>query len=240
MEIIYILILTVFASMVGTLTGFGISTIMVPVLVLYFPLAPTLLLVGIIHWFGNIWKITIFKQGISYRLIMQFGIPGIPLAFLGALLVFSLPEALLSRILGAFLISYAAFLIIKPKLRIKHTNATIVTGGALSGFFAGIIGVGGAIRAAALSAFDLPKEVYIATTGAIGLIIDSVRLATYISRGAPLSPELYWGLLLFIPSTYFGTKVGKKIIDKIPQKWFRTVVASLLLFVGIRFLLFPL
>ena len=46
--------LTLITSCIETLTGFGISTIMVPTLILFYPVPEVLLLVGIIHWFGDI------------------------------------------------------------------------------------------------------------------------------------------------------------------------------------------
>lgn len=239
MGIIYIAILTVIAGGVGTLTGFGTSTIMVPVLLLVFPLAPTLLLVGIIHWFGDIWKIALFRQGVRWRLMLLFGVPGVLFTFIGARLIFSVSETLLSQILGGFLIAYVAFLFFNPTFKFKQNALLATTGGALSGFFAGIFGVGGAIRSAFLSMFDLTKAVYIATAGAIGLAIDSTRLTTYVYEGATLPSELFWGLLLFIPASFIGAYFAKRIVDRIPQKRFRLVVAVFLLLVGIKLLIFP-
>ncbi len=239
MELLYITILTIIAGGVGLLTGFGTSTIMIPMLLLFFPLAPTLLLVGIIHWFGNIWKIALFRQGVRWRLILIFGVSGVVLTFLGARLVFSVSETFLSQILGGFLIAYVVFLFFHPSFKFKQNALTATVGGALSGFFAGIFGVGGAIRGAFLSAFDLPKAVYIATAGAIGLAIDTARIGTYISGGITLPTNLLWGLLLFIPASFVGAHYAKKIVDKIPQEQFRIVVAVFLLLVGIKLLLFP-
>jgi len=238
MEILCITLLTILASGIGTLTGFGTSTIMVPVLLLFFPLAPTLFLVGIIHWFGDIWKIVLFRQGVRRRLIILFGIPGVMLTFLGASLVFSVPETLLSKILGAFILAYVTFLFFKPAFKFKQNAPIAAAGGALSGFFAGIFGVGGAVRGAFLSAFDLPKDVYIATSGAIALAIDSVRLTTYFLEGATLSTRLYYGLLLFIPASFAGAQIARRIVDRIPQRQFRAIVAVFLLLVGIKLLIF--
>ncbi len=56
LDIIYIALLTMLASIIGTLAGFGISTIMVLILLTIFPLSQTLLLAGIIHWFNDVWK----------------------------------------------------------------------------------------------------------------------------------------------------------------------------------------
>ncbi|MCO5382844.1 MAG: hypothetical protein NHB15_12750 [Methanosarcina barkeri] len=75
-EIIYISLLTLLASIIGTLAGFGISTVMVPILLIILPLPQTLLLVGIIHWFNDIWKILLFREGIRWKLFLLSAFPG--------------------------------------------------------------------------------------------------------------------------------------------------------------------
>lgn len=229
----------IIASCIGTMTGFGTSTIMVPIVLLFYPVPQALLFVGIIHWFGNIWKLILFKKGFQWRLILSFGVPGIAAAFFGASLVFNIPGMILSRILGTFLICYVIYLFVKSSFRIKPSLLTGVCGGSLSGFFAGVFGIGGAVRGLFLTAFDLPKEVYIATAGAIALIIDTTRLTTYFAKGARLPTLLLWGLLLFIPASFLGAKIAKRIVDKIPQEHFRKVVAVFLLLVGIKLILLP-
>jgi len=228
MEIVYISLLTIIASWVGTVSGFGISTILVPALSLFYPLTPTLLLVGIIHWFGDIWKLILFKKGIKAQFIFLFGFPGIFATYIGARLVFEIPEVILSRSLGLFLLLYVVFIIIKPSFKLSKKEGVSVVGGALYGLSAGAFGVGGAIRSAFLSTFNLPKEVYIATSGAIGIVIDTVRLGTYISNGANLGKSLWLGLLIFIPTSLVGAKLAQKVVLKIPQKRFRNVIAIFL------------
>lgn len=234
-----ITLLTLIASFVGTLTGFGSSTIMVSFLLLFYPLAPTLMLAGIIHWTLNVWKMTLFRKGFSWRLILLFGLPGLVSTFIGARLVFSLPENLLPQILGLFLIAYTLLLFFNPAFKFSQNFLTATTGGAVSGFFAGIFGLGGAIRSAFLTTYNLPKTVYIATSGAIGLTIDSVRLITYVSEGAKLPNPLLWGLFLFIPGSFLGARFAKNTVDKIPQKKFRPVVALFLFLVGLKLLVIP-
>lgn len=238
MEIIYITLLTIFASGIGTLTGFGTSTIMIPILLFFLPLPQTLLLVGVIHWFGDIWKIVFFKKGFNWKLILTFGISGIAASYLGASIIFSVTEKLLSQILGGFLIAYVLFIFIKPNFKIQKNTLTALSGGGLSGFFSGIFGVGGAIRGVFLSAFDLPKEVYISTAGAIALFIDSTRIATYLLKDVRLDSKYLWGFLLFIPASLIGAGVAKKIVDRVPQNKFRIVIAVFLFLVGVKFLLF--
>jgi uncharacterized membrane protein YfcA len=239
-ELLLILVIVIVAGCVGTMTGFGTSTIMVPVLLsLKYPVAETLLFVGIIHWFGNIWKLILFKRGFRWKLILSFGIPGIAATYLGASLVFDISAVLLSKILGTFLIGYVVYLFVKGSFRIKPSLVTGACGGALSGFMAGLFGIGGAVRGMFLTAFDLPKEVYITTAGAIALIIDTTRLTTYVSEGAELEQMLLWGLIVFVSASFLGARIAKSVVDKIPQEHFRKVIAAFLFLIGVKLILFP-
>ena len=237
MEIAYITILVLIASMVGTMTGFGTSTIMVPIFLLFSPLPQTLLFVGIIHWFGDLWKILLFKKGLNWKLILGFGIPGIIASCIGASLTFQISERILMKVLGGFLLAYVIFLFLKPGFRLAKNEKIMITGGALSGFFAGIFGVGGAIRATFLTAFDLPKAVYLATAGSIALLVDSTRIITYIRGGTRLEPMLLWGMVVFIPISFLGAKIAKRIVTHIPQKSFRLFITIFLALIGLYFLI---
>jgi hypothetical protein len=239
MDILLIALLTLLASAVGTVTGFGTSTIMVPVLVSFLPLPQTPLLVGVVHWFGDIWKMLLFRQGVRWHLVLLFGIPGIAMSMVGGFLVFQAPEEVLSRVLGAFLLAYVVFILVKGRFKLPETTATALLGGALYGLTAGVFGVGGAVRGAFLAAYDLPKEVYIFTAGAIGLAIDTGRLATYWWQGAQLDDRLLWGLLLFVPVSFVGAKVAERIVERIPQERFRAVIATLLALIALKLLVFP-
>lgn len=238
-EIIYIALLTLLASIIGTLAGFGISTIMIPVLLLILPLPQTLLLVGIIHWFNDIWKMFLFREGIRWKLFLTFGIPGIITSFIGSSLSLRISREILSRALGVFLIAYVFFLIFNRTFKLSQRLSVAISGGALTGFFAGIFGIGGEINAVALNAFNLKKAVYIATAGAISFMIDSTRIATYIKGGTGFDPVILSGFLIFIPVSLIGVMIGKKGVEKIPQGKFRNFVAIFILLLGLKLVLFP-
>lgn len=238
-EILYIALLTMLASIIGTLAGFGISTIMVPILLLVLPLPQTLLLVGVVHWFNDIWKMLLFREGIRWRLLLAFGLPGIITSFIGSSLSFKIPWEILSRALGVFLIAYVLFITVNKTFKLSQRLSVAISGGALTGFFAGIFGIGGEINAVALSTFNLEKAVYVATSGAISFMIDSTRIATYIEGGVRLEPAILSGFLIFIPASLFGAMAGKKGIEKIPQEKFRNVVAIFIFLFGLKLMLFP-
>jgi uncharacterized membrane protein YfcA len=178
----------------------------------------------------------LFRKGFNFKLIALFGIIGLATSYLGAFVSLGADQSVLLQVLGAFLVVYALFLVYQSKFKIPATNTAALSGGALSGFFAGMFGIGGAVRGMFLSAFDLPKAVYIATAGAIGLLVDSTRIITYFTGGATLPERLWLSLLILIPVSFIGAEIAKKVVDRIPQNKFRVVVALFLLAVGIKLL----
>ena len=231
--------LTFIASGIGTITGFGTSTVMVPVLTLFFPVPVTLLFVGIIHLFGDIWKVILFRTGFDGKLVLGFGLSGIVASFTGASLSLQTQHLPVKQILGAFLVLYVIYLFFKRQWALPKNNTTAVCGGLLSGFFAGFFGVGGAVRGAFLSAFNLPKEVYIFTSGLIALFIDITRVSSYFAGGTLLEKELFFVLILCIPLSFGGAYIAKKFLNRIPQKSFRLVVGIFLGLVGMKLLFWP-
>lgn len=209
-------------------------------MVLFLPLPETLLLVGLIHWFGDVWKILLFKKGIHKQLLLFFGIPGVIASTIGATLILNIPEKIASQIVGIIIIFYLILLIFNHNLRIKESPQNALLGGASSGFLAGVSGVGGgALRAIVLTAFDIPKSTYIFTAGVLGALIDIARIITYYAGGIRINNNILLGFLFFILASFIGAEIAKRIVDKIPQKSFRRVVAFFLFLVGVKLLIFP-
>jgi len=212
---------------------------MVPVLLLFFPLPITLLFVGIIHWFGDLWKMFFFRSGIRWRLLFLFGGSGLLASYLGASFVITVDEAVLLRLVSIFLLFSVGWLVFEPRWTLPQRNTTALAGGALSGFIAGISGVGGAVRGAFLAAYNLPKEVYLFTSGAIALVVDSTRLITYWGEGVRLPGVLLWTLIVSVPASLLGAYAAKQIVTRIPQRQFRMVVAGFLALVAAKLLFWP-
>lgn len=236
MDIVFITALTLVASIIGTIAGFGTSTIMMPLVLIFLPLKTTLLLVGIIHFFTGLWRVIIFKKASDLKLILAFGIPAVIASAIGAYYAFIFPEEILTKALAYLLIAYAVFIIIKPAFKINFNKRSSIGGGLLSGFMSGIFGVGGPVRGAVLSAYNLPKEVYISTSGIILVMVDSVRLVTYLSSGAQLTNIYTYSLIVFLIASLIGAQIAKKIVAKIPQEKFRLIIAIFLLIVSIKLL----
>src|SRR3989344_7283241 len=124
------------AEVIGTMAGFGSSTIFLPLALLFVDFKVALVLVAFLHIFGNLGRISFFRHGLDKRMLLVFGLPSVLLTFVGALSVQNTSQDILKLILGLFLIVYA-LLSWSGKFSIKSSASMAVLGGGLSGFFAG-------------------------------------------------------------------------------------------------------
>ncbi len=222
-----------FAEVIGTMAGFGSSTVFLPIALLFLDFRVALILVAIFHISGNIGRITFFRQGFNKRLLLIFGLPSVVFTLLGALLVNYTPQFFLKLILGSFLIFYSLISLLKPGLSFPPNKKNGLMGGSLSGFFAGLIGTGGALRGAFLTSFNLEKTVYISTAAAISLSVDVTRIPIYFGSGFLESQFYYYIPILFVIAL-LGSLTGNKIVSKIPQSKFRKFVLLVIALVSVK------
>lgn len=187
---------------------------------------------ALFHISSNISKIALFRHGFDKKLIIQIGIPAVIFVILGAFLTKYFDSKLLEILLAVFLITLSLILMVFKNLAIKPTIANSIGGGALSGLTAGLLGTGGAIRGLTLAAFNLEKEIFVATSAVIDLGIDFSRGIVYFSNGYMHKHDLYLIPILFAVSV-LGTFAGKKILQLFTQAQFKYIVLILILIIGI-------
>lgn len=83
-----------------------------------------------------------------------------------------------------------------------------------------------------MAAFNLEKNVFIATSAAIDFAIDFTRTIVYFFNGYIKTDILIYIPFLIIIS-WVGTYIGKYILQFIPQEKFKQIALGLILFIGI-------
>ena len=237
-EAILFFISALIAEIIGTMAGFGSSTIFLPLALLFVvDFKTAIILVAIFHLFGNLSRIIFFRQGFDKRIILQFGVPSILSSLLGAFLIGVLPQPILKLVLGIFLITTSVSFLIKPGLRIPANPSTFIAGGSVTGFITALVGTGGALRATLLQGFNIEKIKYIATAATVALATDATRIPVYISQGF-LTEQQY---LLYIPMLFgiaiVGSFIGRKIVKMVNQELFRKLVLVAIILVSIKFII---
>lgn len=231
------LIVSYLAAVVATIAGFGSSTLLIPVAIQFMDIKTAVFIVACFHFFNNVFKIRAFWGKADFRIFLLFGIPSIVFAFTGARLITVMPIDVIRVILAVFLIVFSIYSLVKPKFSLKKTETNAVLGGSFSGFLAGLIGMGGAIRSTFLVSFNLPKEIYVATSAMIAAVIDLTRIPTYLFTNVVQSNSYWILLLLLIPCAYAGVKTGKVLLNKVNQQTFQRVVTAAILLAGIKLLI---
>jgi hypothetical protein len=86
----FYLFVVIAAASVSALTlysGFGLSTLLMPVFVLFFPVEVAVAATAIVHAANNIFKIVVVGRHAERSLVLQFVIPATLAAFVGAALL---------------------------------------------------------------------------------------------------------------------------------------------------------
>src|SRR3990172_2928268 len=128
-----------FSEVLGTMAGFGSSTLFLPLALLFIDFKNALVLVAFLHIFGNITRVGFFRHGLDGKLLIKFGFPSVIFSVIGAMLVSYTPQILLKGFLGVFLVSYSIYSLWKENFSVPPTSANTMLGGTLSGFVAGLI-----------------------------------------------------------------------------------------------------
>jgi uncharacterized membrane protein YfcA len=219
-------------EVLGTIGGFGSSAFFVPVAQFFLPFQAVLAVTGLYHVASNVAKIALFHRNIDLRLTLLMGLPGIASVIAGAVLVAKVDPKVSVIALGGLLVVFALTFLALPAFRLRATNSSAAFAGGLAGFVAGFTGTGGAIRGAALAAFDIDRFTFVGTSAAIDLGVDATRSVIYVSNGF-LSKEAYPYIPILFFVAFFGSWLGKAWLSKVNQSVFRTVVLLLLLIIGI-------
>ncbi len=138
--------------------------------------------------------------------------------------------------LGIFLIAISTVFLIVPKLALPASRKSLLLGGATSGFIVGLIGTGGALRAAFLTGLNMEKEKYIATSAVVALGTDATRIPYYLSFGF-LSEQYYYFIPFLLGIAIIGSFIGRKIVTRTDQDKFKKIVLIAIILVSIKFIL---
>jgi len=226
------LALAFLAEVIGTVGGFGSSVFFVPLGNFYFDFYSVLGLTAIFHLSSNLSKIYLFKKGLYWKLILYIGVPSVVFAVFGGLLSREYDEYFLKFLLALFLISLSLIFLLRSDIVVKANRRNSLIGGSLSGFSAGLLGTGGAIRGLTMAAFNLKKSVFVATSACIDLMIDTTRTIVYYRNGYIHKHDLIYAPFLLLIGI-LGTYLGKRILHHIPQRFFRRLSLVFILVIGV-------
>ena len=227
------------AGATAAIVGFGIGSLITPLLATRLGTDLAVAVVALPHLAGGLVRGWRLRRSVDRRILVRFGSVSAIGSLVGALVFARLAPAALSRIFGALLVLTATAGITGWSERWRPRGLLVWILGALSGFFGGVVGNQGGLRAAALSAFGLAPTAFVATSTVIGVVIDLVRAPIYLHRSAAQLGGLWALVALAITAILAGTLVGERLLLGLSRRRFRHVVSLAIGLLGIWFLVHP-
>ena len=225
-----------FASVLGTMAGFGISSILLPIAVSVFNYKTGLALTSTFHLFNNFGRIAFYRYNINRQLVLAFGGPAIILTLIGSFLNKYVNQDFLKPVLGVSLLIYSYISYKNPDISISQSIGNTILGGSIYGFISGLIGTGGPLRGAILTAFKLDSSAYVSTNGVISLGVDLIRVPVYLLNGYLQANYIYYLPILLLVALA-GGYLSRKIVDRISSVWFKLIILSGISIISLKLIL---
>jgi uncharacterized protein len=225
------------AGATASVIGFGVGSLVTPVLAAFLGVDLAVAAVAVPHLCGGVLRGWRLRHCVEWQVMLRFGVLSAVFGLVGAFAFTEVAPAAIARGMGALLVLTALAGLTGWSERWRPHGPVVWGLGALSGFFGGVVGNQGGLRAAALSSFGLSPAVFVATSTVIGVCIDLVRTPVYfMKRGEQLAGV--WVLVALASAAVLGgTLVGERLLFGLSQARFRKLVSSAIGLLGLWFLL---
>jgi uncharacterized protein len=255
MEFVIIPVVSALVAALTLVSGFGLGTLLMPAFAIFFPLEIAIAATGVVHLTSNIFKLVLVGRWASRDVVVRFGVPAILAAFVGAALMTLMADApplhryrlghieaeitWLRLVIAVLLASFAALELWPRFHELAFPRRALPVGGVLSGFFGGVSGMQGALRAPFLLRAGLSREEYIGTANVISTIVDVARLLVYFVGFTWLAQQreyealgdwrTLWLVIAACIAGFLGSFVGARVVKKVTLRSIRNLVAGLLM-----------
>ena len=239
-------------ALVTLFSGFGLGTMLLPAFALFLPIEVAVASTAVVHMANNLFKAGILAGRVDRTVLVRFGVPAVVASFAGATLLTALSRQAplatwtfvgrpahvtpLGLLMGGLIVGFA-LLELTPVLHALHARpAWLPLGGALSGFFGGLSGHQGALRAAFLGPLGLSPPAFASTQAVLALVVDAARLAVYgwsFTHLAVASGGIPWHLVgVATAAAFAGSLLGKRLLPRVTMAGLHVTVGVLLVVIG--------
>ena len=224
------------AGAVAAVSGFGIGSLLTPLIALQAGTKTAVAAVSVPHLIGTGLRFWALRGSLDRRVFWRFGLTSAAGGLAGALLNARASSPALTIVFGSLLVFAGAAQITGSAQRWRFHGSVAWIAGALSGFFGGLVGNQGGIRSAALLGFDLPKERFVATATAIALMVDAARMPVYVAAERAQVAAIWPLVVISVLGVVGGTLAGQRVLMIVPERRFKQIVGAIILLLGIAML----
>jgi uncharacterized membrane protein YfcA len=227
----------VIAGSIASIAGFGIGSLLTPLLASSEGMSVAVVAVSISHFFGTSIRFFLLRKSINRQILLSFGLTSAFGGIAGALLHNTFQSLILTIVFGCLLIVTGIFGItgLTEKIHFKGIVAWIL--GGISGIFGGLVGNQGTIRSSVLLGFEIDKDQFVATATGIALMVDIARLPVYLATWWEEVTFIWQSIIIMTAGVVAGTFLGRRLLEIIPETIFKKAVSTIILIIGILILI---
>jgi uncharacterized membrane protein YfcA len=236
-QVLLLLAAGLLSAIVAAVAGFGGAAVLLPVLVALFGPRDAIPILAVAGLVSNGARVTLNRDEITWPIVGWFALGGVPAALIGGFLFAATPIDALTRLIGAFLLVSVAWRHLRPRPSGVLGPRTFTLIGAVFAFASALVGSIGPIMAPFFLQAGLVKGAYIGTEAAASVVMQVAKLVAYGLAALLSSLTVGVGLVL-TPVMFTGAWIGKRIVDRLPERVFVTIVEVALVVTGLAFLVF--
>ncbi len=222
------------ASTLAAVAGFGGAAVLLPAIVAVFGIREAIPILTVAQLIGNASRVWFNRRELDWHVVGWFALGAVPFALLGGFLFAKAQLAALTRLLGAFLLLVVVWRHLRPKPK-SFPVASFAGIGAGASFLSALLGSVGPIMAPFFLAYGLVKGAYIGTEALSTVVMHIVKLIAYRQTAVLTLSGALIGLGLG-PVMILGSFLGKRILDRLPEKVFVAIIEGVLIVAGLLFL----
>jgi uncharacterized membrane protein YfcA len=224
-----------FGSTLAAVTGFGGAAVLLPFLVHLFGVREAIPILTVAQLIGNGSRAYFNWKEIDRKIVFRFAVGAVPAALIGGIMFSQAPMKILMRILGVFLLTTLVWRrLVRKKLPKIKLNSFIGVGG-IFGFLSALVGGVGPFLVPFFLSFGLVKGAFIGTEALCTVITHVNKIIAYHQYDLMGFQVVKTGVMLGC-FMILGSWLGKKILNRLPEKVFLNLVEIVLLIAGLNFL----
>ena len=233
--IVFSLAATFFAAALTVPAGFGLATMITPVVFLWLEPHEAVAVVAIVHGSHNAWKLKVLRESVDYSSVRRFGWAMVMGALLGASLNTVFESNLLLLLVGVALVVLPVLSVTERWTTLRLPESEDRIGGFGSGFFGGLTGHQGALRAMFLQKRLPDKTEYAATAAVLALVVDVTRIPVYVALEGWQILEAGWLIVGLVLAAILGVQLGKRWLKKWKSERIRIGILIAIVLSGVMY-----
>ena len=215
-----------FAAALTVPAGFGLSTMLTPMVLLMMGPHEAVAVVAVVHGAHNAGKFLALRDSVDFSAFRHYGVWLVVGAVIGATLQSKVPQDPLLALIGAFLILLPLLTLSESWTGLSIPEANDRIGGFGSGFMGGLSGHQGALRAMFLTRRLPDKMAYAATASVLALCVDLSRVPVYLFFRSEEIVEHAQITFLLVIAALLGVRAGKRWLESMKSEWIHKLVMS--------------